>query len=318
MWLELIGQDWDNIATFSWGNATLGWLYRQLCDACRRSKDSANLGGCAYLLQLWMWERLPVGRPERYAHGVTPLYKGEAVATVGWLWNNVGTVHGNPGRRYIDYSNALDCPNAAHVEWQPYNRMEVQNMNRSPQCMRDNEYWCSVCPLICYYIVEYHLPNRVMRQFGILQSCPPEYINTSYELHGTDRRKQRGAKNWEEKHLAYVNAWNGRGNNIVYGGPVHREAQFNIYLDWLKQNTRLKLKAALHDTHIEDLPSDPEDVFAEYDAHTRMGTQPERGPFEDYIGQQLSRFDNEAGQALRVPIGSPDEATVLRGFLQAF
>jgi len=80
-----------------------------------------------------------------------------------------------------------------------------------------------------------------------------------------------------------VNAWNGRGNNIVYGGPVHREAQFNIYLDWLKQNTRLKLKAALDDTHIEDLPSDPEDVFAEYDAHTRMDTQPERGPFEDYI-----------------------------------
>ena len=33
-------------------------------------------------------------------------------------------------------------------------------------------------------------------------------------------------------------------------------------------------------------------------------------------GQQLSRFDNEAGQALRVPIGSPDEATMLRGFLQ--
>jgi len=74
MWLELIGQDWDNIATFSWGNATLGWLYRQLCDACRRSKDSANLGGCAYLLQLWMWERLPVGRPERYAHGVSILF----------------------------------------------------------------------------------------------------------------------------------------------------------------------------------------------------------------------------------------------------
>ena len=74
MLLELIGQDWDNIATFSWGNATLGWLYSQLCDACRRSKDSANLGGCAYLLQLWMWERLPVGRPERYAHGVSILF----------------------------------------------------------------------------------------------------------------------------------------------------------------------------------------------------------------------------------------------------
>ena len=46
---------------------------------------------------------------------VTPLYEGEAVATVGWLWNNIGTVHGNPRRRYIDYNNALDCLNAANV-----------------------------------------------------------------------------------------------------------------------------------------------------------------------------------------------------------
>ena len=46
---------------------------------------------------------------------VTPLYEGEAVATVGWLWNNIGTVHVNPGRRYIDYNNTLDCLNVAHV-----------------------------------------------------------------------------------------------------------------------------------------------------------------------------------------------------------
>ena len=70
-WLELVGQDWDNIATFQLGNAALGWLYRQMCDACRRTRENANLGGCAYLLQLWMWERIPVGRPERHANGVS-------------------------------------------------------------------------------------------------------------------------------------------------------------------------------------------------------------------------------------------------------
>jgi len=42
-------------------------------------------------------------------------------------------------------------------------------------------------------------------------------------------------------------------------------------LEWLKQQTRLKLKVAMDATNIEDLPSDPEDVFDEYDAHTRMG-----------------------------------------------
>ena len=67
---RMIGQNWDNIGSFSWENAALGWLYRQMCDACRRSGDNANLGGCAYLLQLWMWERIPIGRPERHSIGV--------------------------------------------------------------------------------------------------------------------------------------------------------------------------------------------------------------------------------------------------------
>jgi hypothetical protein len=45
----------------------------------------------------------------------------------------------------------------------------------------------------------------------------------------------------------------------------------------------LKLKVAMDASNIEDLPSDPEDVFPEYDEFTRTGRQPERGPFEDYI-----------------------------------
>ncbi|CAN6381927.1 unnamed protein product [Urochloa humidicola] len=55
MWVPIIGEQWENIALYSWGSAALGWLYRQMCDACRRSGDSANLGGCAYLLQFCLW-----------------------------------------------------------------------------------------------------------------------------------------------------------------------------------------------------------------------------------------------------------------------
>ena len=113
-----------------------------------------------------------------------------------------------------------------------------------------------------------------------------------------DRRKQRGMKNWEEKHVAHVNAWNLRANNIVFGGPVHHDSQFKIYLEWLKQQTRLNLKVAMDATNIEDLPSDPEDVFDEYDAHTRMGRQPERGPFEDYIVSYNLHYLNTTNRAI--------------------
>ncbi|CAL5076161.1 unnamed protein product [Urochloa decumbens] len=67
--------------------------------------------------------------------------------------------------------------------------------------------------------------------------------------------------------------------------------------------------------HIEDLPSEFEDSDA-YDDLTRGGTQPQRGPIEDYLGQQLSRIANEAGQALGVPYGSQGESSALRGFIE--
>jgi len=71
MVLPILRLEWDVIATFSWGSAVLAWLYRALCDGCRRTGANANLGGCAYLLQVWMWERFPVGRPYRSVPAVS-------------------------------------------------------------------------------------------------------------------------------------------------------------------------------------------------------------------------------------------------------
>jgi hypothetical protein len=49
MWLPIIGQDRDvHDWHISWGSMVLAWMYHQLCDACRRSGGSANLGGCVY------------------------------------------------------------------------------------------------------------------------------------------------------------------------------------------------------------------------------------------------------------------------------
>jgi hypothetical protein len=47
----------------------------------------------------------------------------------------------------------------------------------------DETLWTVQCPLIFYYTVEYHLPARVMRQFGREQPFPPPTVSTSIELH---------------------------------------------------------------------------------------------------------------------------------------
>eukprot|EP00267_Zea_mays_P046145 XP_020398492.1 uncharacterized protein LOC109941697 [Zea mays] len=53
--------DWDTAGHYSWGSAVLSFLYRQLCEACRRTSSSSSIGDCVYLLQIWMWFRIPVG-----------------------------------------------------------------------------------------------------------------------------------------------------------------------------------------------------------------------------------------------------------------
>jgi hypothetical protein len=60
--LPLLHLEWDITDMYNWESAALAWLYRVLCDCCSRSGVNANLRGCMYLLQVWMWECFPVAR----------------------------------------------------------------------------------------------------------------------------------------------------------------------------------------------------------------------------------------------------------------
>jgi hypothetical protein len=50
-------------------------------------------------------------------------------------------------------------------------------------CKRDQYLWMIVVSLICYYIVECHLPICVVRQFGGLQTIVVQHKSTSHILH---------------------------------------------------------------------------------------------------------------------------------------
>ena len=101
------------------------------------------MGGCLHLLQVWIWERLLIGRPHRreVAVGVCMLLcrkcqlKAVDVAipnlyhfrcsqewpfeevrpTVLFLWKDVQPVRGLPERRYLLYTNELDCVSATRL-----------------------------------------------------------------------------------------------------------------------------------------------------------------------------------------------------------
>ena len=62
-------------------------------------------------------------------------------------------------------------------------------MNRLPAyCTSGVDIWMTISPLICFHIVEWHRPDRVLRQFGmrhgILEACDKEAILHRYDLRG--------------------------------------------------------------------------------------------------------------------------------------
>jgi hypothetical protein len=44
MVLPQLREPWEDIAQYSCGSTTLAWLYRQLCEGCRRALPNSNLG----------------------------------------------------------------------------------------------------------------------------------------------------------------------------------------------------------------------------------------------------------------------------------
>nr|XP_025883237.1 serine/threonine-protein phosphatase 7 long form homolog [Oryza sativa Japonica Group] len=281
MWLPLLA-DWDEAGTFSWGSAALAWLYRQLCDACRRQGGDANLAGCVWLLQVWMWMRLPVGRPMWRTHQAWPHQDADRRPTVAHLWESVPSpVVGRRNLAYYHYTNEMDYLQPEHVVWMPYQAQEVLELELNPMCHIEDALKTLRCPLICFYAVEFQMCHRVMRQFGRLQTIPHRF-STSIDLHKVDRRKNKKVTDWAYYHQDHITQWEKFEENGVPDQGQHNGTEFDLYLAWLHRTYRLVLRPAWT---LADIADDPEDVeeHNEYDTRTRLGTTVETGPVCDRV-----------------------------------
>lgn len=112
-----------------------------------------------------------------------------------------------------------------------------------PDLLHHHLEWRATTYLICFDIVELHLPERVMRQFGFRQLIPPE-VDTGDRLHRTDRRG-KGEVNWANQHAPYIHMWNERLQQVVDGDMMVGHMDYNDpYLIWYRMITRLYINPA--------------------------------------------------------------------------
>ncbi|XP_021769738.1 serine/threonine-protein phosphatase 7 long form homolog [Chenopodium quinoa] len=274
-------RDWGTASTYSWGSATLGFLYRQLCRGCQR--DSRQIGGPLILLQLWSWEHITIGRPyirrprdppqedpeaededdilgTQHQRGVDPL-------ACRWLRVHLSCAHTASGLPY--YRDAFDHQHEDQMIWQPYTEAV---MDRLPEiCRSDMHIWRSRAPLICFDVVEFHLPDRVLRQFGLDQPIPQD-VDTDVALHRKDRRGQR---NWEIRHSDHVHEWSRREALVVQGYPFTGTSSpaMTEYMAWYRRITRLVITPPSQErppSHYQPATSDLLLAHAFADLHVQL------------------------------------------------
>ncbi|XP_020253751.1 serine/threonine-protein phosphatase 7 long form homolog [Asparagus officinalis] len=198
-WLPLLG-DLEECGELSWGSAVLAYLYREMTKiALVQNKE---LKGCLTLLQIWSWERLHMGTPDlreaRALDGHIPL---------GCRWNVSRSWQTSPKGHENFYRNELDQMEDEQVKWMPY---ELVLESLPDICREGEDVWRARVPLICFEIVEMHVPDRVLRQFGLRQHIPGPV-----ERIERDPRKGAHRANWQIIRQNYIHRWVLREEHVV-------------------------------------------------------------------------------------------------------
>ncbi|XP_021773167.1 serine/threonine-protein phosphatase 7 long form homolog [Chenopodium quinoa] len=167
------------------------------------------------------------------AYDAPPLPTPDEAYGCRWVVPRLTHAHAARGLPY--YRDALDRLTEDQVTWDPYVPDLVDAM--PPHLLDHQAEWRARVPLICFEVVESHLPDRVMRQFGLRQTIP-QGCDTSVQLHGIDRRG-KGETSWALEHWRFLQLWEQRLEFIV-GGDLMQGAMDpdDPYMVWYRRITR--------------------------------------------------------------------------------
>jgi hypothetical protein len=111
-------------------------------------------------------------------------------------------------------------------------------LNSLPEyCWIGQKVWHSVTPLMCFQIVEWHVPNCVLRLFGMQQDIS-QPVNTEVELYDCDLRGKVD-ENWRHRWRNYITIWYHRCEHVVTSDKmIGLMGYHDPYMVWYRQITR--------------------------------------------------------------------------------
>ncbi|TYK01398.1 serine/threonine-protein phosphatase 7 long form-like protein isoform X1 [Cucumis melo var. makuwa] len=215
--------DFDQAGTYAWGAATLAWLYRKLCQAS--NAQFLEIDGPLMLLQVWAYDRFSIIAPQRtlqHSDG-RPLSFSDIQATSE-----------QSGNMLLIYRWTFDRLSRSQINWTPYTPDIMASL--PVRCQSGQAVWTYVGPLICFHLVEKHQPDRVLRQFNMLQT-PPAISYTDQRLHQIDLRGKHD-QDWRRIHAEHIGVWNSRYDFRVEAPTTSEPTVSENYFVWYRSITR--------------------------------------------------------------------------------
>ena len=97
--------------------------------------------------------------------------------------------------------------------------------------------------LVCFWPVEKHTSDRVVRKFGMVQEIPPN-VDTDEALHAIDPRGKMTVNwrdrhywkmmvNWKDRHYGHIQVWNSRARSLCHGARLKGDmSPAHPYFNW--------------------------------------------------------------------------------------
>ncbi|KAL0906705.1 hypothetical protein M5K25_025220 [Dendrobium thyrsiflorum] len=177
---------------------------------------------------------------------------------LGWAQWNQQFIRQLLASSLSSYRDELDGLLDSQVTWEPYTA-EIQSQV-ADICLSGQTIWLAHVPLVAWTRVEWHLPDRVLRQFGFVptvdvQPMEPKFVRVD--------GRGKADTDWLVYYLHYIGLWEDRRAHIIEGTPFGEDTEHLIqhYLQWFRhwilQSIGVKwrnYKASLKSEHCDSRP----------------------------------------------------------------